>query len=357
MSNSDSKNSGSAGSGSAPRPADPDAWPAAALLDALPDAVAVVDATGTIVAVNHAWSMYALDNGGDAAATGVGVNYLQVCSRAAEAGSRDAGQVATALVAVLSGATAEYALGYACPSPAVGRWYHLRITPIAGPRPGALVAHVDVTRTRRLEQALAAQSPAATVAPARTGPTPAEPGHPGPEHHADPGHTEPRRTTLDPLTGLASRSTFEQHLEEALRTPAPPDAGPGVDVGVILVDLDAFGRVNQTYGRAAGDSVLQTVAYRLTRATRPQQTVARLDDDAFAVLAPRITYTALTVLGDELREVLERPHLVHGQWLEIGTAVGLYLARAGDTAPYALSRADEALFRAQRERRQALTRR
>ena len=371
MSNDGSENSGSAGSGSAPRRAGADAWLAAALLDALPDAVAVVDATGTIVAVNHAWSMYALDNGGDAAATGVGVNYLQVCSRAAEAGSRDAGQVATALVAVLSGATAEYALGYACPSPAVGRWYHLRITPIAGPQPGALVAHVDVTRTRRLELALTAQSPAATVTPARTAPAPTEPGQPEPgqpepaptepgrtvPRQTKPWQTVPRQTTLDPLTGLASRSAFEQHLEEALRTPAPPDAGPGVDVGVILVDLDAFGRVNQTYGRAAGDSVLQTVAYRLTRATRPQQTVARLDDDAFAVLAPRITYTALTVLGDELREVLERPHLVHGQWLEIGAALGPYLARAGDTAPYALSRADEALFRAQRERRQALTRR
>ena len=295
------------------------AWPAAALLDALSDAVAVVDATGTIVAVNRAWAMFTLDNGGDLVSTGVGVNYLQVCARSAEAGSRDAGQVARALVAVLSGGSAEEAQEYACPSPAAGRWYQLRITPIAGPQPGALITHVDVTRAKHAEQAIAEQA------------------------------------ARDPLTCLVNRTAFDERVDDTLRSRR--DLGPGIDVGLVLVDLDGFGRFTGTYGRAAGDSALQTVAYRLNRVIRPKQTAGRRADHEFAVLAPRITSTELAVLADEIREALDRQHLVHGQWTDLGATVATYLARLSDTAAYALNRADEVLYRAQRDRRQALARR
>jgi hypothetical protein len=59
-----------------------------AVLDALPDATAVLDDTGTIVSVNKSWRMFTVDNGGDPATTGVGVNYLTMCARSAEAGCR-----------------------------------------------------------------------------------------------------------------------------------------------------------------------------------------------------------------------------------------------------------------------------
>src|SRR5664280_3074640 len=102
------------------------------VLDALPDATAILDPTGSIVAVNRAWRMFALDNGGRPEATGVGVNYLDVCVRAAETGCADAEEVFTGLQAVLSGETVESDREYPCPSPTVGRWFNSRITPTRG---------------------------------------------------------------------------------------------------------------------------------------------------------------------------------------------------------------------------------
>src|ERR1700712_141316 len=67
------------------------------LLDALPDATAVVASDGTIIAVNRAWRMFALDNGGRPETTGVGVNYIDVCLRAIANGSPDARAALAAL--------------------------------------------------------------------------------------------------------------------------------------------------------------------------------------------------------------------------------------------------------------------
>ena len=128
---------------------------AGAVLDALPDATAVLDNSGSIVAVNHAWRMFALDNGGHPGATGVGVNYLDLCARSAAAGCEDAHLAAVGLRAVLSGETVHSELEYPCPSPAVSRWFLLRITPLAGAISGAVASHVNITRRKMAEQALA----------------------------------------------------------------------------------------------------------------------------------------------------------------------------------------------------------
>ena len=119
---------------------------AVAVIDALPDATAVLDSTGTIVSVNHAWRMFALDNGGRPDATGVGVSYLDLCARSAAAGCEDAAAVAAGLRAVLAGDTVHSELEYPCPAPAANRWFLLRITPLAGPTPGAVASHVNITR-------------------------------------------------------------------------------------------------------------------------------------------------------------------------------------------------------------------
>ena len=102
------------------------------VLDALPDATAILDRKGSIVAVNKAWRMFSLDNGGSPESTGVGVNYLDVCARAADTGCADAGEVLTGLQSVLSGETVESDREYPCPSPSADRWFSSRITPIRG---------------------------------------------------------------------------------------------------------------------------------------------------------------------------------------------------------------------------------
>ncbi|MEO8329457.1 MAG: PAS domain-containing protein, partial [Candidatus Nanopelagicales bacterium] len=124
---------------------------ASRLLDALPDATAILDQDGTIVAVNRVWRMFSLDNGGDDAKTGVGTNYLDVCERSSARGCSDATVVANGIGEVLAGETVERDFEYACPSPAVGRWFISRITGIHLDSPGVLVSHTNITRRKIAE--------------------------------------------------------------------------------------------------------------------------------------------------------------------------------------------------------------
>lgn len=283
-----------------------------ALLDALPDATAVLDTGGTILAVNNVWRMFTLDNGGDPASTGPGVNYLQVCERAAAAGCEDAAAVVLALRAVLAGASVESELEYPCPSPSVGRWFVLRVTPIAGEVAGLLVSHANISRQKRAEAELQ------------------------------------RQASEDPLTGLANRTRFIARLTAALST--RPGRAVTADVGLLFLDLDGFKPVNDAYGHGVGDEVLQTVGARLTGLVRPQDTVGRLGGDEFAIVAARITAAGLAGLAARVRAVLEVPHTIYGQLVVVGASVGCYLATPGEDAAGCLRRADESMYAVKRER-------
>jgi diguanylate cyclase (GGDEF)-like protein len=283
------------------------------LLDALPDSTAVLDRDGTIIAVNRAWKMFTLDNDGRPADTGVGVNYLDVCARSAANGCSDATAVAAGLRAVLSGDTVESDLEYPCPSETVSRWFALRVTSIPGPRPGLLVSHVNISRQKVAEQILE------------------------------------RKASEDPLTGLANRALFNQRLTAAIASRS--SRSPHSDVGLLYLDLDAFKPVNDTYGHAAGDEVLQTVAARLRRQARPQDTIARMGGDEFAIIVPRITAAGLEGLVDRIHAALTEPHPVHGALVRVGASIGSYLAGPDDTIAKAMHSADEAMYAVKHGRR------
>src|ERR1039458_5365154 len=121
---------------------------ARAVLDALPDATAVLDPTGVIVDVNQAWLMFALDNGGQPESTGIGVNYLDLCAQSAASGCEDARRAGEGLRAVLAGRTVHSELEYPCPSPAVNRWFLLSITPLGADLRGAVTSHAHITRRK-----------------------------------------------------------------------------------------------------------------------------------------------------------------------------------------------------------------
>jgi diguanylate cyclase (GGDEF)-like protein len=279
---------------------------AGAVLDALPDATAVLDNSGSIVAVNRAWRMFALDNGGRPGTTGAGVNYLDVCARSAAAGCEDAHAAAVGVRAVLAGETVHSEFEYPCPSPVVNRWFLLRITPLAGAIPGAVASHVNITRRKMAEQVLA---------------------------HA---------AAHDPLTGLANRGLFTARLTAALtqRNGRPVRA----DVGVLFLDLDGFKQVNDTYGHDAGDEVLLTAAHRICAQVRPQDTVARLGGDEFAVTAPRITADGLVGLAERITGTLAEPYLIHGYLVRVPASVGTHLAAPGEPVGAALRHADQAMY-------------
>lgn len=124
------------------------------ILNSLDAHVAVLNATGTVVAVNEAWLRYARDNGG--AATGfVGTNYLAVCERAANSGDAVAAAVLRGLRAVMTGDRPSFRLEYPCAGPRTTNWFVLGVTRLSRDTAASVViSHEDVTEQKSLEHAL-----------------------------------------------------------------------------------------------------------------------------------------------------------------------------------------------------------
>ena len=127
----------------------------AAILDALPAKVAVLDTDGTILAVNEPWRKFGIENELTDPQAGVGANYLEVCRRAAARGDPDAAAVAAELTALLDGRRERIEHDYPCRSADVERWFRLLAAPVApGRTGGAVVVHLDITEARTTERAL-----------------------------------------------------------------------------------------------------------------------------------------------------------------------------------------------------------
>jgi two-component sensor histidine kinase len=125
------------------------------VLDALAAHIAVLDAQGTIVAVNEAWRRFGREHYAPSFVwTGVGLNYLQVCQREATAGVPEAREAFTGLEAVLQGRQAQFTMEYPCHMPGHPRWFLLQATPLPPPHKGLVLAHTDITARKQAEEQL-----------------------------------------------------------------------------------------------------------------------------------------------------------------------------------------------------------
>jgi len=125
------------------------------VLNSLTAHIAVLDARGTILAVNQAWERFATDNGGHDPSSYIGMDYLAVCERSAA--SDPDGTVQSALDglrAVLRGEADSFLLEYPCHSPTEERWFCLRATRSSGTERLLVVAHENITLRRQSENAL-----------------------------------------------------------------------------------------------------------------------------------------------------------------------------------------------------------
>jgi len=150
----------------------------------------------------------------------------------------------------------------------------------------------------------------------------------------------------DALTGLANRSRFLTELQAAADR-----NGPGSPVGVLYLDLDGFKPVNDEYGHAAGDLVLQVVGQRLTGAVRGGDLVARLGGDEFTVLCPGVVdRDALAALAARLVETVGQPIDIGEHLVSVGASIGIAVSdRSGTSLDQLVQDADGALYRAKRE--------
>lgn len=151
---------------------------------------------------------------------------------------------------------------------------------------------------------------------------------------------------LDPLTGLYNRRLAEERLSEEVSRAQRHHH----HLTVMMIDLDCFKQINDGFGHAAGDRVLQECAAHLKRATRVSDVVARLGGDEFVVLLPECSEAQASKVLSHLRpfEVDFRENKI-----PVAFSIGYAEFQATDSPPRLLERADQRLYEVKRSRKTA----
>jgi len=134
-------------------------------LDALSAHIAILDQTGTIIAVNEAWRKFAQANGGRSQKVSEGVNYLMVCDSARGKNADDGTVFAAGIRAVIAGEKEEFTIEYPCDSPTEKRWFMEKVTRFSGEGPVRIVvAHENITARKLGEEQMLKAKEAAEAA-------------------------------------------------------------------------------------------------------------------------------------------------------------------------------------------------
>ena len=148
--------------------------------------------------------------------------------------------------------------------------------------------------------------------------------------------------TTDMLTGLKNRRGFEDNFARELdRT----RRGKSIGGVLVVIDLDSFKAINDTYGHQAGDACLQLVAKTLTEEIRIMDTASRLGGDEFVLL---MTDSTQELLLTRVQNIAWKLNHLFLQWgdiaIAINASVGMKPYHPGDTAEAVFAEADESMY-------------
>ncbi len=154
----------------------------------------------------------------------------------------------------------------------------------------------------------------------------------------------------DALTGLYNRRYMETHVgtlvEQALARGKP--------LSVLILDIDYFKSINDTYGHDAGDDVLREFAIRIRKSIRGIDLACRYGGEEFVVVMPETDMAVATIVAERLRRrIAGEPFPIEqgARSIEVTISVGLAGLGITDTAASVIKRADQALYRAKRDGR------
>jgi diguanylate cyclase (GGDEF)-like protein len=153
-----------------------------------------------------------------------------------------------------------------------------------------------------------------------------------------------RAAAIDPVSGLYNRRHFHARLEEELQRAERTDS----TVALLMIDLDDFKRINDTYGHAAGDAAIRVAATIIRRSVRPFDICTRYGGEEFAVVMPDSSSSTAETVAERIRNrinswVPSEPTLAG---LHITASIGFALGHRTTSTDDFLARADQALYAA-----------
>ena len=149
---------------------------------------------------------------------------------------------------------------------------------------------------------------------------------------------------VDALTGAGSRTEFENHCNKLSRSQRKSES----QVAILILDLDNFKAINDTYGHPTGDRVLQTFSRTTQNCLRNGDQLFRIGGEEFAIVATQIHEGEASLLADRIRTVIKAKPMVAGTTNLYATcSIGVCLTDPSNIA-HAIAEADKALYRAKR---------
>jgi diguanylate cyclase len=152
------------------------------------------------------------------------------------------------------------------------------------------------------------------------------------------------QVTIDALTGLKNRRAFDATLHEACSQANKPNT----TLSLLLIDIDHFKDVNDTYGHLIGDKVIRSVGALLSANIKGKDTVARMGGEEFAVLLPETPLANAERVGEVLRAAIERSRLKRADTGEtvgrVTVSIGVAAYQPGESNDNFIERADKALY-------------
>lgn len=282
------------------------------VLDNMADHVVVVDRSGQILYVNRRWCEFAEDNNCGITDSWAGVNYLQVCDRAAAQGDESALQAAQGIREFMASERAHWCLEYPCHSPEQQRWFMMSVSRFElNRRQYFVITHHDITQRKLAEDKVS------------------------------------KMALIDSLTGIPNRrcfdTFFQQEWRRSRRLKSP--------LSLALIDIDYFKLLNDRYGHQTGDACLRKIGRLLKDfVRRPGDLCARYGGEEFAVVYGNTDEDEARHLLAELSEAIRQLAIPNeGSTVApyLTVSAGLATARPGDSSDSPdklIARADRQLY-------------
>ncbi|MBF0223817.1 MAG: diguanylate cyclase [Desulfobacterales bacterium] len=153
----------------------------------------------------------------------------------------------------------------------------------------------------------------------------------------------------DSLTGIFNRRAYDKKISEQMSSYL---LGSNT-FSLLIIDIDHFKKINDTYGHTVGDSCLKGIIRKIQPALRSNDFIARYGGEEFAVILPGAAYTEALEIAERLRITVEKTDIIFkDEKIQVTISIGVTQAREEDTSPETIFiRADKALYQAKNEGR------